>query len=371
LPEYWFKYGSTEISVEVPNEVEHEKVKVSAEARRAQLEEEVRRLAERVVEEAGGEGIAVLYDHVGEGAALDVLGTLIAELDALEASERLNLLVSGWRLDPRVASSEAEGAVKRLGKPLRVEGLERVEVAGGLWAVRPLAEARVRVLVSAAEPHGLLGVGALREALTLGGAVGLAGADEGVGRVEEIWERVLEELPSLGLCAVGGRVMAGEAGEVDDSAREEVERVFAAEVSRKAEIALVGAGGWPRDASLESSAHVLKLAAEGVGEDGLIGLVAECSKGLGSPRFEEALVKGGGKGLQAALAELLREVSEERRVALTSTLPKALAEKLLGMRSFDTLQELLVYGFRLYSKKARVLIAENGVLLLRAREGRS
>lgn len=366
MPEYWFKYGATEVSVEVPEDVEHE-VLGAGEPRLPRLEE-VRALAEEMAREAGeSRPILIVYDHVGEGAAAEALRAVVAELEALGVSDRLRILPTAWRLDPRVGGLEADRAARRLGKTLKPGEVEMVELTRGLRAAKPLKEAGSRLIISSAEPHGVYGAVGLREALLLGGAVEF---EEELG-LSEAWERVLEELPCLGVCAVGPELFRGEAGVADGLGREAVAREFAAELGERVEVALAGAGGWPRDASLESSAHILRLLSEAVVEGGLIGLIAECSRGLGSKGFVEALAGVGGRGLQAAVAGLLKEVLGPRRVALVSALPKAVAEKLLGVRSFDSPQELLTYGLRLYSKRARVLIAPTGLRVFRTRGGRS
>lgn len=362
MPEYWFRYGSTEVSVEVPDEVEHERAAVNLPSH-LESSEDVRKLAETMVEEAGEGEAVILYDYSGDPVIDEALHMLLAELEALEFSNRVHVLLSAWRLDPRV---DVGKAVKRLGKIRWIGEFERARL-GSIWAAKPLTEARVRVLASSVEPHGITGIAGLRESLALGGDVSLAGEDSRKSSsIEEVWERTLSELPSLGLCTVGGRVFVGEAEEADKQAREKAEKLFSVSVSKPAEILLAGAGGWPRDASLESSIHLLGLVSQMVEEGGLIGLVTECSLGLGSKGFLEALLGRGGSLLQSFLANLLRTVLESRRVALASTLPKSLASKLLGIRSFDTAQELLTYGFRLYSRGARVIVAERGLLISRA-----
>ena len=362
MPEYWFRYGSTEVSVEVPDEVEHERIAVNLPSH-VESSEDVRRLAERVVEEAGGGEAVILYDYSGNPVAEEALHMLLAELDALGFSNRARIIFSAWRLDPRV---DVRKTVRWLREARWVGELEKIQVEG-VWAAKPLTEARVRVLASAVEPHGITGIAGLRESLALGGAVTLAGEESREpSSMEELWEKTLSTLPSLGLCTVGGEVLVGEAEEADRQARERAEKLFSVEVSKPAEILLAGAGGWPRDASLESSIHLLGLVSQMVEEGGLVGLIAECSLGLGSQGFLEALLGRGGSRLQTSLASLLRTVLESRRVALASTLPRSLASKLLGVRSFDTAQELLTYGFRLYSRGARVVVAETGLLISRA-----
>jgi len=90
--------------------------------------------------------------------------------------------------------------------------------------------------------------------------------------------------------------------------------------------------------------------------------VAECREGLGSREFVEALAKGSGAGYEGELVERIKEVSENRRIALTSTLPRAILNNILGIKGFDTPQDLLTYGLRLYSRTAKILVAEDGLM---------
>ena len=129
-----------------------------------------------------------------------------------------------------------------------------------------------------------------------------------------------------------------------------------------AEVIIAGGGGYPRDSTLQSILHLIGLLRESVVEGGLIGIIAECREGLGSREFLEALLRGGGRGLDREAIELVKDVMENRRIAFTSTLPKTILKDLLNIRGFDVPQELLTYSLRLYGKGLRLLILDRPVV---------
>ncbi len=340
MPEYWFRYGVTEVSVELSEEVRHWRVGAGL-GEPGGLE-----ALKDFVEGLGGE-VTVLYDHSG-GRGLRVLRTLIAELEA--AGRRYELVASAWRLDRRAAEEEL---------PRSLRGLGGFKAAWRLGGEVERLSSRELVVVSEAEPHGVLGRVAVREVFT----------ESGLGH---LWERLAGSGSVKAVCLVGRRLMVGEAVRVDEEAKQLVEKEYETQFNEQATIVIASGGGWPRDATLESCIHILRLLRPLVEDSGMIGLVAECRLGLGSPKLIEALLGESRDERYSRLGGVVRELREEGvRLALTSTLPKSLAAKLLSSRSFDTVQELLSYGLRLYSREARVALVEEPLRLFKSRGGRS
>ena len=78
MPEYWFRYGVTEISAEIPDEIRHHLL--SPRDTQVNLGEEAGELAEELIDEAEEKGVTILYDHQGSG--IQLLRSLVAELQA-------------------------------------------------------------------------------------------------------------------------------------------------------------------------------------------------------------------------------------------------------------------------------------------------
>lgn len=367
MPEYWFRYGVTEVSAEIPEETQV--VRLGAEASGKELElGEVERLAGELAQDVGESGtVALIYDH-SPGPGAEVLQALVAELEAQGVErDRIILLTSSWRLSKTVAERELE----RLAKPLALrptypwEGA--MEELRGLKAFKKLLNARVRVAVASAYPHGLLGFPGLGEGVLLGGWLEWSGFLEDL---EETWERVAGELGLLGLCSAGAKVYAGDAVEAGEEAKRAAEEVYRVKLDEPLQILLLDAGGWPWDSTLESSLHVVGLGLAAVEEGGLIGVMAECVEGLGEAGLTQAFSLPG-EGLWTELTRLFAKVRAERKVAFTSTLPKSILASLLNSRGYDSPQDLLTYGFRLFGRGARVGIMGEWVkALLEAGGGR-
>jgi len=225
---------------------------------------------------------------------------------------------------------------------------------GGFRIARDLLEAGLVVIVADTRPHGVLGVTSIKEALGFGGFIEPAGFDDPREFVEEAWKRVTREIAVYGVTSLGARMLLGEG---DKISRE----IYGADLSRPVgdfDVVLAGCGGSPLDSTLQSITHVISLLRDSVVDEGLIGVIGECGGGLGSRSFIEALLSGGGGVLEKLTVRALKEALADRRVALTSALPKSVLGKLLGVKGFDTPQELLTYALRIYSRGARILILE-------------
>ena len=355
MPEYWFKYGVTETFMEISEEIAQKKIRPNIAGSPPDIEGKVADFLDELLADKNPNSIQILYDHSGDLTSLNLLKALIERFLKLKPDGDIIFMASSWRLDPEVGRKHLNVELRRLkldltpktflekGDPLKIEEL--------------IEESIPLIVATSAEPHGIFGEFCLREAMALAD-LRIKGHEKLSERIDEVWRELLTKYDVYGLCVVGDEVLGGTAEEVDLKARSLVGEKFGVEVD-DADIVIAGAGGYPRDSTLESSIHLLSLLADFAVDGGLIGLVAECREGLGSKEFVEALAKGFGAGYEGELIERIKEVLENRKVALTSTLPKAILGNLLGVKGFDTPQDLLTYGLRIYSRGARVLVAED------------
>lgn len=356
MPEYWFKYGVTEVSMEVPEEVSQRKIEIKEVEVAESVWGELRSFADEVCKDAGSGYITIFYDHVDEDLSLSILRHIIDSL--LENGKEVILLISHWRLSPKIGAEHARQSLKKYGiliEAIEAQGSEKIPF-NGLTASREFLNASARVVITTSEPHGILGKASFEEALAFGGLFDIKLNCDLKEAVRDVYERVFSEAPFQVITQVNGRIHFGEA----DKVKEEVSRTLEEYVVQvdDADMIIAGGGGHPKDSTFQSTLHLLGLLRESVIDGGLIGLVAECGGGLGSKEFLEALLRGDGRGLDAEAIRLVKEISENKRIALTSTLPKAILREFLGIRGFDTSQELLTYGLRLYGKDARLLVLE-------------
>ncbi|HDD66240.1 MAG TPA: hypothetical protein ENG52_01280 [Nitrososphaeria archaeon] len=355
MPEIWFRYGVTEVSLGIPDELNYRVLGLE----KPKLDEGFwRRLAEFAEGLRSGSGsspIAILYDHAGDEVMLTVLRHLIEALDE-EGVGEVRLLASCWRLDRAAGVEHLQKSLKARGISLKpiLPGESGLADFKGLRIAPDLLEASSIVIVSDTRPHGVLGTTSIREALGFGGFVEAAGLEDPREFAEEVWRQLAQETAIYGVASLGERMLLGEGEEVLREIRE-------ADLSRPVEdfdVVLAGCGGSPIDSTFQSMAHVISLLRDSVVDEGLIGVIGECGGGLGSRSFIEALLSGGGGVLEKLTVRALREVLADRRVALTSALPKSILGRLFGVRGFDTPQELLTYALRIYSRSARILILE-------------
>ncbi|HDD40194.1 MAG TPA: hypothetical protein ENG21_02985, partial [Nitrososphaeria archaeon] len=72
MPEYWFKYGVTEVSMEVPEEISQKKIGVKEAEIAENIWRELRSFAHEVGRDAGAGQVTILYDHVEEDLSLSI-----------------------------------------------------------------------------------------------------------------------------------------------------------------------------------------------------------------------------------------------------------------------------------------------------------
>jgi len=356
MPEYWFKYGVTEVSMEIPGEIAQKNLEFKRGEMDEKLWEKVRDFVYDLIKDSGSGRITILYDHSGDEFSTTILKHVVECFIEEGGAEKLTLLTSHWRLDPTSGKDHLQKILKKHG--IRVRSLTASEAEKssyfGLSMARELAEASTRILITTSEPHGLLGKASLKEALTLGGYVEIDLDENPFEKLNEAWDEISSRLPLHAITAFNGEVYLGDAKEVDKEISEER---FTTPVE-DFDIVFVGGGGYPKDHTLQSVIHILGLLENAVIDEGLIAVIAECKGGVGSSLFLKMLLQGNGSGLDWELIKLAKKVVENRRVVFTSALPKSILRNVLGVRGFDTPQDVLTYALRIYSREARILILE-------------
>jgi len=169
------------------------------------------------------------------------------------------------------------------------------------------------------------------------------------------------------------RVVGAVAGDVTAAHRRGCDLVAqrgVVSISRRADIVLVSAGGYPKDVNLYQAQKALDNAGHAVREGGIIILVAECGEGFGNRAFESWMreasspddlldriqrefVLGGHKA--AAIATVLKR----SQVYLVSALPDE-AARCCGMVPFDDLEAALQVALREMGSTADVIVMPQG-----------
>jgi len=354
MPEFWFKYGVTEVSLEVPEEVYCEKLEVKEPKPGEEVWRKVTDLAEEIKQEAGSREITIAYDHSGDKLLLLILKHLIESLEG--EVEGIALITSCWRLEPSEGRKHLKKSLNEHGLDVRILDVEECEFIElkGMQLARELLESSVTVILAGSEPHGILGKASIGESLTLGGLLKPKAGENLKEMISEAWALAVEELNLKAITILKDQLLAGDAEKIAKF----VEDADMTAPVGDFDVVIAGCGGTPKDSSFQQVAHVVGLLEEAVKEDGLIGVIAECKSGLGSKEFLEAAFGARGGLLDQELIRLLKRVSEERRIAFVSALPRSLLRRLFNIRGFDTPQDMLTYALRLYSRSARILVLE-------------
>jgi len=140
---------------------------------------------------------------------------------------------------------------------------------------------------------------------------------------------------------------AGPIRKVQEQLIPTVESLYATTLSRKADIVIAGAGGYPTDINLIQSHKSIHHAFQCLRDDGVLIVLAECREGIGSktftPYFEHPSAEKMGEALvndfhingQTALS--LKEKSERATIILVSELSTDVVEN-MGMRAHRSMK---------------------------------
>ncbi|MFX1417192.1 MAG: lactate racemase domain-containing protein [Promethearchaeota archaeon] len=153
--------------------------------------------------------------------------------------------------------------------------------------------------------------------------------------------------------------------------------VFAAQslanvsLAQRYDIAVVSAGGFPDDATLYSAVEALNAGFQATRRDGIIMMVAECSRGVGPDGFLNGVSRSGSeKDLLLAIepsfevgmerARYFLRVLESRRLILCSRLRSSLVEERMQCISVTDPEEGLEVARELTTPRARIAAFVDG-----------
>ena len=252
---------------------------------------------------------------------------------------------------------------------------------------RPLVEADVRVCLGNLEFHWFAGFSGGAKAILPGcGSRATVTANHalmvrpgvGSGRIQgnPLREDIEEGVAMLGVDFILNVVVDGEhhileavAGDVTAAHRIGCEAIAArgkVKVSRKADIVIASAGGFPKDINMYQAHKGLENAAYFVRDGGCLILAAECREALGNQTFEEWMLAAASP--QDILERIQREfvlgghkaagianIERRAKVFLVSSLPADLVRHLF-MTPFPGLAEAIQAAFEELGTDSQVLV---------------
>lgn len=358
LVEYWFRYGVTEVFVDISDEVKVDKISTSYSGMKYDYSI-ISKIANEIVE---SNSVAIIFEYASS-RELDLLKSLMAEIEARGSNRnKFKILVSSWRINPKTLEKEIGEALKPYRSNIIYPWNESKVEYNGVMVSRSIIDSQVRVYISTILPHGVLGFPSIQDSLKLSGWI-----NDNVLNYENYWFKLRDELNFIGTCIVGENIYYGYLYEIEDKCLENAEKNHTVKIDEEADILLVDGLGWPWDSTLEDSLHIVNLVKEGVREGGLIGLISECKEGLGSNIFIKALFSQileedvlGVKALKKVI-----ELLGKKKLAFVTTIPRRILERTLNSKGFDTVQDFLTYALRMYSKQALVRIVDGAIWLVK------
>ena len=150
-----------------------------------------------------------------------------------------------------------------------------------------------------------------------------------------------------------------------------VDEMCKVRMDRKAEIAVVSAGGAPYDTDLYRAYRAIQTALDLIDRDGALVLVAECAEGFGNRIFYEWMTRfrdfkemeneiKKNFEIGAEVAYLLTKALEYSRIYLVSVMPDHYANGVFRMRTARTVNAALQLAIRAVGKDSKIFVVPQG-----------
>ncbi len=169
-------------------------------------------------------------------------------------------------------------------------------------------------------------------------------------------------------------IVAAYAGDFEESfskASKYSRSISEAKIEKKTDILIVSAGGLPWDLNLISAWNAVDMVQSAVKDDGIIILLAECSKGLGSEVLMDLIPKHNKSrdilqairkqySLGAEVAYKYMRVLEKNQVILVTALPSYYSRKHLKLIIANTINEALEIAIKKTGSKSKISVFPQG-----------
>ncbi|MEM1952230.1 MAG: hypothetical protein QXH12_05780 [Candidatus Caldarchaeum sp.] len=165
--------------------------------------------------------------------------------------------------------------------------------------------------------------------------------------------------PVVGYCGVVSEVLFGE--KLDEHETVAITNQAASYTTAdNPDIILVGGPGHPIDARLSTCINLAAAVAD-TSPNKVVVYAFECSEGLGDNEFIKTLIGTASSPTFEKRVAAWRNTASKHKVCVVTALPATFVEELLHAKHSDTLDQALVYGRRIKTREAKVLVVENGV----------
>jgi nickel-dependent lactate racemase len=261
-----------------------------------------------------------------------------------------------------------------------------------VYVNKAFAESRVRLLVGEISVDCLTGYTGGPETLLQGAA--------GIQTVRQCYAKIVDSNSKVGVteqnpvfedmrriaevarvdCAVDAvlnsrrELVAAFAGGLDDvfpQGARLIDEMCKVKIDRKAELAVVSAGGVPYDTDLYGAYRAIHTALDLVKKDGSLVFVAECAGGFGNRIFYEWMTRfRDTKEMEseikknfeigAEVAYFLSKALEYSRIYLVSVMPDYYANGVFRMRTARTVNAALQLAIRAVGKDSKISVVPHG-----------
>ncbi|MEM1575155.1 MAG: lactate racemase domain-containing protein [Nitrososphaerota archaeon] len=160
-------------------------------------------------------------------------------------------------------------------------------------------------------------------------------------------------------------IFSGSIDEINEKSINLLNEIYNLKIDEKADIVVASLGGLPYDRTLENACDCLINLLNILSEKGVLIIVSECRKGLGSMIFSSFLEKDSKEiyeklkkepRIEIYRAYILKKFLEDFKMAIVSIIPKSIISELLKIKSYDNVSEALTYAFRIVGKNSKLFV---------------
>jgi len=408
MVDVWLPYGKTEVCARIPTRNFLGSIEPKEKPAVTDAEAEVKRALEQPI---GSETLSkivkpenkvaiVVNDIAKPDLANIMVSSIIEKLNAIGVKNENVRVIFGCEAPERIINEEFLKQVKTVRHDFKGQDLAyagKTKHGTNVYLNKAFfAEADVKILTGEIRFHCYAGYGGGRKSV-LPGVCGEetirhdhtmildSQAKKGVLSGNPIHEDMIEAAKLAKVDFIlnvvtnsKGEIVKAFAGDLEQAFYEGVKLVdetYRISVDRRADVVVVGAGGYPADSSLYRVYEAVDSALRVVKRGGLIILAAECREGYGNQTFYDWMVKF--KNLKDIERKIKRKFAfggqtayhlmkalQKVEIILVSAMPDYYATDIFRLKTARAVNDALNEAFNIAGKKAKVWVMPYGNLTL-------
>ncbi len=343
MVEVWLKFGKTEVFSDIPQEASLDIIENKPTWEIPNFNDAINNLFNEYQDTMpkNEDGYTILIDYVDGINGYDklIFSLVVKIIETGMEPEKIKIITTAWRYGMHEIELEARDKLRQEFKRI---GIQKIETIDDTMLGSNSSKIDIAVLPITYWQNKI------------------TNSTEILSRYSNIPKPQLFVNPIVGYSGYIYEIRYGDSPQTLSEMKDEVCSIV---VEGKPEIIILGSNGYPTDYTLYSCMHI-PTSLQGKLEDTIIIFVAECMKGLGPEDFIDKLVSIKTEEPKENIEDYPMiskwlELTKKAKICMTTLLPSTLVETLLNAKQATTLDEALIYAWRIKSKNSHVTVIPN------------